>query len=210
MSGIRNTLPLADLEQIDPKSYKQLRKIMRRLETHYRDLCDIEFTIEQGKLWMLQTRIGKRTAGAAFRIACQLDDEGLITTDEALERVTGDQLRQLLFPQFDAKAERELLAKGLGASPGAAVGAIVFDNAQAAEEKEKGDDVILVRRETSPEDLPGMVASKGVLTTRGARPRTPRSWRAAWACACVVGAETITVHDDELRVDDKVLKRGAT
>ncbi len=112
VSGIRNTLQLADLEEIDPKSYKQLRKIMRRLETHYRDLCDIEFTIEQGKLWMLQTRIGKRTAGAAFRIACQLDDEGLITTDEALERVTGNQLSQLLFPQFDAKAERDPAGQG--------------------------------------------------------------------------------------------------
>ena len=208
VSGIRNTLQLADLEQIDPKSYKQLRKIMRRLETHYRDLCDIEFTIEQGKLWMLQTRIGKRTAGAAFRIACQLDDEGLITTDEALERVTGNQLSQLLFPQFDSKAERELLAKGLGASPGAAVGAIVFDNAQAAEEKEKGNDVILVRRETSPEDLPGMVASKGVLTTRGGKTSHAAVVARGMGMCAVVGAETITVHDDELRVDDKVLKRG--
>ena len=208
VSGIRNTLQLADLEQIDPKSYKQLRKIMRRLETHYRDLCDIEFTIEQGKLWMLQTRIGKRTAGAAFRIACQLDDEGLITTDEALERVTGNQLSQLLFPQFDAKAERELLAKGLGASPGAAVGAIVFDNAQAAEEKEKGNDVILVRRETSPEDLPGMVASKGVLTTRGGKTSHAAVVARGMGMCAVVGAESITVHDDELRVDDKVLKRG--
>jgi len=210
VSGIRNTLQLADLEQIDAKSYKQLRKIMRRLETHYRDLCDIEFTIEQGKLWMLQTRIGKRTAGAAFRIACQLDDEGLITTDEALERVTGNQLSQLLFPQFDAKAERELLAKGLGASPGAAVGAIVFDNAQAAEEKEKGNDVILVRRETSPEDLPGMVASKGVLTTRGGKTSHAAVVARGMGMCAVVGAESITVHDDELRVDDKVLKRGDT
>jgi len=159
---------------------------------------------------MLQTRIGKRTAGAAFRIACQLDDEGLITTDEALERVTGNQLSQLLFPQFDAKAERELLAKGLGASPGAAVGAIVFDNAQAAEEKEKGNDVILVRRETSPEDLPGMVASKGVLTTRGGKTSHAAVVARGMGMCAVVGAESITVHDDELRVDDKVLKRGDT
>ncbi|MGI9156669.1 MAG: PEP/pyruvate-binding domain-containing protein, partial [Marmoricola sp.] len=95
VAGVRNTLPLAELEQLDPKSYSELRKFMRRLETHYRDLCDIEFTIERGKLWMLQTRVGKRTAAAAFRIACQLEDEGLITTDEALERVTGAQLSQL-------------------------------------------------------------------------------------------------------------------
>jgi pyruvate,orthophosphate dikinase len=208
VSGIRNTLQLSELEEIDPKSYKQLRKIMRRLETHYRDLCDIEFTIEQGKLWMLQTRIGKRTAGAAFRIACQLDDEGLITTDEALERVTGNQLSQLLFPQFDSHAERELLAKGLGASPGAAVGAIVFDNAQAAEEKAKGNDVILVRRETSPEDLPGMVDSKGVLTTRGGKTSHAAVVARGMGMCAVVGAEAIAVEGDELRADGKVLKRG--
>ncbi len=208
VSGIRNTLQLADLEEIDPKSYKQLRKIMRRLETHYRDLCDIEFTIEQGKLWMLQTRIGKRTAGAAFRIACQLDDEGLITTDEALERVTGNQLSQLLFPQFDSHAERELLARGLGASPGAAVGAIVFDNAQAAEEKAAGKDVILVRRETSPEDLPGMVDSKGVLTTRGGKTSHAAVVARGMGMCAVVGAEAIEVHDGELRADGRVLTRG--
>ena len=104
---------------------------MRRLETHYRDLCDIEFTVERGKLWMLQTRVGKRTAAAAFRIAAQLVDEQLITLDEALERVSGEQLARLMFPQFDRSTDRTLLARGLAASPGAAVGAAVFDSASA-------------------------------------------------------------------------------
>jgi pyruvate,orthophosphate dikinase len=208
VAGIRNTLQLAELEQLDPKSYRELRRIMRRLETHYRDLCDIEFTIEQGKLWMLQTRIGKRTAAAAFRIATQLEDEGLITTDEALQRVTGDQLSRLLFPQFDPGADKDLLAKGLGASPGAAVGGIVFDNAQAAEQKAAGVDVILVRRETSPEDLPGMVDSVGVLTTRGGKTSHAAVVARGMGMCAVVGAEAITVTEDEVRIEDRVLKAG--
>src|SRR4051794_5305035 len=118
VAGIRNTVPLADLEQLDKTSYDELMGIMQRLEEHYRDLCDIEFTIERGKLWMLQTRVGKRTAGAAFRIAVQLVDQNLIDMDEALERVTGAQLAQLMFPQFDASADRELLTQGMNASPG--------------------------------------------------------------------------------------------
>ena len=118
VAGIRNTLTLDDMAERDPKSAKQLFGVMRRLETHYRDLCDIEFTVERGKLWMLQTRVGKRTAGAAFRIAAQLVDEQLITLDEALTRVTGEQLARLMFPQFDPAAEKKLLAKGLGGIPG--------------------------------------------------------------------------------------------
>ncbi|KAJ1684630.1 hypothetical protein LUZ63_020385 [Rhynchospora breviuscula] len=212
VAGIRNTLSLADLEGIDKKSYDELRRIMRRLETHYRDLCDIEFTIEQGKLWMLQTRVGKRTAGAAFRIACQLEDEGLITTDEALARVTGSQLSQLLFPQFDPQAERELLGKGLGASPGAAVGGIVFDNAQASEEKAKGNAVILVRRETSPEDLPGMVDARGVLTSRGGKTSHAAVVARGMGMCAVVGAEALGVDEAAgvLRVGDTELHRGDT
>ena len=111
VAGIRNTVPLQDLEQIDPKSYAELMQIMQTLENHYRDLCDIEFTIERGKLWMLQTRVGKRTAGAAFRIAIQLVDQGLIDIDEALNRVTGDQLAQLMFPRFDASSDAKKIAK---------------------------------------------------------------------------------------------------
>ena len=118
VAGIRNTLSLDDLKALDPSSHKQLTRVMRRLETHYRDLCDIEFTIERGKLWMLQTRVGKRTAAAAFRIAGQLVDENLITMDEALSRVSGSQLALLMFPQFDRSAARDLLTKGMAASPG--------------------------------------------------------------------------------------------
>src|SRR5688572_25636854 len=130
---------------------------MALLEGHYRDLCDIEFTVERGKLWMLQTRVGKRTAAAAFRIATQLVDERLITQDEALARVTGHQLAQLMFPQFDTGAERTLLTKGMAASPGAAVGKVVFDSPTAVEAAARGERVLLCRRETNPDDLGGMV-----------------------------------------------------
>jgi pyruvate,orthophosphate dikinase len=133
VAGIRNTVPLADLEKIDKRSYDQLLQIMETLENHYLDLCDIEFTIERGKLWMLQTRVGKRTAAAAFRIATQLVDQGLIDLDEAVHRVTGDQLAQLMFPRFDAGADKKLLTKGMNASPGAAVGKVVFSSAKAVD-----------------------------------------------------------------------------
>ena len=169
VSGIRNTLSLEDFAEVDPASYKQLRQIMRRLETHYRDLCDIEFTVERGKLWMLQTRVGKRTAAAAFRISTQLVDEQLITMDEALQRVTGAQLAQLMFPQFDVRAERVLLTRGMAASPGAAVGRVVFDSAAAVAWAARGERVLLVRRETNPEDLGGMIAAGGILTSRGGK-----------------------------------------
>ncbi len=169
VSGIRNTLSLDDFAALDPESYGQLRQIMRRLETHYRDLCDIEFTVERGKLWMLQTRVGKRTAAAAFRIATALIDEQLITLDEALERVTGAQLAQLMFPQFDPTAERTAFTRGMAASPGAAVGRVVFDSATAVEWTARGEQVVLLRRETNPEDLEGMLAATGILTSRGGK-----------------------------------------
>src|SRR5699024_5034867 len=132
VAGIRNTVPLTDLADIDAKSYDELMTIMETLENHYRDLCDIEFTIERGKLWMLQTRVGKRTAAAAFRIADQLVDQGMITLDEAVQRVNGDQLAQLMFPRFDEKTaasdQVHRLGRGMNASPGAAVGKAVFDS----------------------------------------------------------------------------------
>ena len=193
VAGIRNTLSLADMEQIDPAAYTELRQVMRRLETHYRDLCDIEFTVERGKLWMLQTRVGKRTAGAAFRIAHQLVEEHLITLDEALERVTGEQLSKLMFPQFDAHAERTLLAKGMAASPGAAVGQAVFSSATAVEWAAQGKTVILVRRETNPDDLGGMIASVGVLTSRGGKTSHAAVVARGMGTTCVVGAEALEV-----------------
>ena len=219
VAGIRNTLALSDLERINKPVYDELRAIMRKLETHYRDMCDIEFTIERGKLWMLQTRVGKRTAAAAFRIATQLLGEKLITRDEALGRVTGDQLTQLMFPQFDAKADKDLIARGMAASPGAAVGKIAFNNAQAIEAAEKDVKTVLVRRETNPDDLPGMVAAEGVLTARGGKTSHAAVVARGMGKTCVCGAEslvideaagTVTIGDLVLTADDTIAIDGQT
>ncbi len=156
-------------------------QIMETLENHYKDLCDIEFTIERGRLWMLQTRVGKRTAGAAFRIATQLVDQGLIDETEALQRVTGAQLAQLMFPRFDEKAKVEQVGRGIAASPGAAVGKAVFDSYTAVKWSRSGEKVILVRRETNPDDLDGMIAAEASSPRAAARPPTRPSSPAAWA-----------------------------
>ncbi len=203
VAGIRNTVPLADLEQIDKGCYDELLTIMQRLEEHYRDLCDIEFTVERGKLWMLQTRVGKRTAGAAFRIATQLVDQGLIDLDEALERVTGAQLAQLMFPRFDEHADRTLLAKGMNASPGAAVGRAVFDAGTAVAWAEDGQDVILVRRETNPDDLRGMVAARGILTSRGGKTSHAAVVARGMGRTCVCGADALNVDVKAKRLTTK-------
>ncbi|MFL6109080.1 MAG: pyruvate, phosphate dikinase [Marmoricola sp.] len=193
VAGIRNTLPLADLEKIDKTSYDQLLRIMELLENHYDDMCDIEFTIERGKLWMLQTRVGKRTPEAAFRIARHMLGEGLIDEDEAMRRVTGAQLAQLMFPRFDAEAERDVLATGMGASPGAAVGKAVFDSATAVQWAEGGEDVILVRKETNPDDLHGMVAANGILTSRGGKTSHAAVVARGMGRTCVCGADDLDV-----------------
>lgn len=193
VAGIRNTVGLADLETIDKTSYDELVAIMDTLEKHYRDMCDIEFTIERGKLWMLQTRVGKRTPEAAFRIAGHMVDEGLISLDEALLRVTGAQLAQLMFPRFDHDAERTLLATGMNASPGAAVGKAVFDWATAVEWAERGEDVILVRKETSPDDLHGMMVARGILTSRGGKTSHAAVVARGMGRTCVCGAEALDV-----------------
>ncbi|MET0789293.1 MAG: pyruvate, phosphate dikinase [Cellulomonas sp.] len=213
VAGIRNTLPLAELELLDPTSYGELRQAMRRLETHYRDLCDIEFTIERGKLWLLQTRVGKRTAAAAFRIATELVDESLITMDEAITRCTGDKLSQLLFPQFDTRAAQraeQLLTRAMPASPGAAVGEIVLDNAQALERTSAGAHVILVRRETNPDDLQGMIVADGVLTARGGKTSHAAVVARGMGTCAVVGAEGMDVVGGEVRFGDQVLRAGDT
>ena len=194
VAGIRNTVPLQDLEQIDAKSYGELMQIMKTLEDHYKDLCDIEFTIERGKLWMLQTRVGKRTAAAAFRIAVQLVDQGMIDLDEALSRVTGDQLAHLMFPRFDTGTDVKRVAKGISASPGAAVGKAVFDYGRAVEHAAAGEQVILVRRETNPDDLHGMIAAQGILTSRGGKTSHAAVVARGMGKTCVCGA-------DELEVD---------
>jgi pyruvate, orthophosphate dikinase len=200
VAGIRNTVPLAELEQIDKVSYDELLEIMARLEGHYRDLCDIEFTIERGTLWMLQTRVGKRTAAAAFRIATQLVDEGLINGDEALRRVSGAQLVQLMFPQFDTSEKLTLLGRGISASPGAAVGKAVFDSYTAVKWNRSGEKVILVRRETNPDDLNGMIAAQGILTSRGGKTSHAAVVARGMGKTCVCGAEELDVDTKRRRL----------
>lgn len=196
VAGIRNTVALADLEGLDKKSYDELMQIMETLENHYRDLCDIEFTIERGKLWMLQTRVGKRTAAAAFRIATQLVDQKLIDEAEALQRVNGAQLAQLMFPRFDEDATADQIGRGIAASPGAAVGKAVFDSYTAVKWSRSGEKVILIRRETNPDDLDGMIAAEGILTSRGGKTSHAAVVARGMGKTCVCGAE-------ELEVDTK-------
>jgi pyruvate,orthophosphate dikinase len=192
VAGIRNTMPLQELEHLNKDVYHELTDIMRALERHYRDLCDIEFTVENGKLWMLQTRVGKRSAAAAFRIATQLVDEGVISMDEALGRVSGAGLAELMFPRFDQSAAKPLVT-GMGASPGAAVGKVVFDSATAVSWAAKGEAVVLVRTETNPDDLPGMVAAKGILTRRGGKTSHAAVVARGMGKTCVVAAQDIVI-----------------
>ncbi|GGP06899.1 pyruvate, phosphate dikinase [Nonomuraea glycinis] len=199
VAGIRNTIPLQELERLDKRSYDELMTIMETLENHYRDLCDIEFTIERGKLWMLQTRVGKRTAAAAFCIAVQLVDQGLISMDEAVTRVTGDQLAMLMFPRFNGGAGKRRIAKGMNASPGAAVGKAVFSSERAVELAGQGENVILVRRETNPDDLVGMIAAQGVLTSRGGKTSHAAVVARGMGKTCVCGAEELEVSVSERR-----------
>ncbi|UXY31848.1 pyruvate, phosphate dikinase [Streptomyces sp. HUAS TT20] len=210
VAGIRNTVSLTELERLDPRSYGQLCDHMRTLEQHYRDLCDIEFTIERGRLWMLQTRVGKRTAEAAFAIAAELVDEGLITPDEALARVGGDGLARLMFPRFDTSAVGEALAHGLPASPGAAVGAAVFDSAEAVRRAAAGEKVVLVRQETTPDDLPGMIAAQAVLTSHGGKTSHAAVVARGMGKVCVCGAEGVGVDTRARRftVGDTVVEEG--
>jgi pyruvate,orthophosphate dikinase len=200
VAGIRNTVPLAELETIDKKSYDQLMQIMETLENHYKDLCDIEFTIERGQLWMLQTRVGKRTAGAAFRIATQLVDQGLIDETEALQRVNGAQLAQLMFPKFDEAAKTQQVGRGIAASPGAAVGKAVFDSYTAVKWSRSGEKVILVRRETNPDDLDGMIAAEGILTSRGGKTSHAAVVARGMGKTCVCGAEELEVDTKRRRM----------
>ncbi|MGW5773857.1 pyruvate, phosphate dikinase [Streptomyces longwoodensis] len=211
VAGIRNTVPLAELEHLDATSYDALCTHVRTLERHYRDLCDIEFTIERGTLWMLQTRVGKRTAEAAFVLAAELADEGLITPDEALARVSGEGLARLMFPRFDSSAAGSELAHGVPASPGAAVGAVVFDSGQAVRRAAAGEEVVLVRQETTPDDLPGMIAAQAVLTSRGGKTSHAAVVARGMGTVCVCGAEELTVDTGARRLtaaDGTVVEEG--
>ncbi len=167
VAGIRATVPLEEMANDFPESHAELLGMMNLLEQHFRDMCDIEFTVEQGKLSMLQVRVGKRTAAAALKIAVDMESEGLIDEREGVLRIAPDQLDQLLHPQFDPAVKYDAITKGLNASPGAAVGKVYFTPDDAESHHLAGEDVILVRPETSPDDIHGMIAAEGILTSRG-------------------------------------------
>src|SRR5271157_3137799 len=201
VSGVRTPHPISELEKWNPAVYQQLREITTMLENHYRDVQDFEYTIQDGKLYMLQTRNGKRTGPAAVRIAVEMVEEGLIDKKEAVLRVDPQQLDQLLHPVLDPKSKKELtlLAKGLPASPGASVGTIVF-NANDAVEKSKTAPVILVRKETVPDDIHGMEVAKGILTSRGGMTSHAAVVCRGMGTPCVAGAESITVNEHKKEV----------
>ncbi|CAN5299254.1 pyruvate, phosphate dikinase [soil metagenome] len=213
VSGVRDTLGLAELAGINQPAYAQLIGVMDSLEKHYRDVCDIEFTIEDGHLWILQTRVGKRTAGAAFRAAVAMVDEGLIDLDEAVGRVTGAQLAHLMFPRFDPTRSTVLLATGVGASPGAAVGRIALTSATAQRWAEDGDPVILVRAETNPDDLGGMLAAQGIVTARGGKTSHAAVVARGMGRTCVCGTEALRIDLSSREViirDGPTLREGDT
>ena len=217
VAGIRATKSMDDMGAELPDGYREFADIARRLEAHYRDMQDMEFTIERGRLWLLQTRDGKRTAQAAVRIAVDMADEGVITTQEAINRVKPEQIDFFLHPSFDveskerAKGEGRHLATGLNVSPGAAVGAIAFD-ADLAERwaKEEGRDVIMVRPETKPDDVHGMLASRGILTSRGGRTSHAALVARQFGKPAVVGAEELSIDLGErvLRAGDRIVAEG--
>ena len=201
---------LPSLETLMPEAFAEFRRIAEQLERHYRDMQDVEFTIERGKLWMLQTRDGKRTAAAALKVAVDMAAEGLITREEAIGRIEPDALDQLLHPTLDPDAERTIIARGLPASPGAATGQIVFTAEEAERLKSEGEDVLLVRTETSPEDIHGMVAAVGILTARGGM----TSHAAVVArgmgkpCVCGAGALKIDAKNGTMSVGGKTWRAG--
>ena len=222
VAGIRTPYPLNEaskndenknlptLEELMPECYKELVEIYQKLEKHYRDMQDIEFTIERKKLWMLQTRNGKRTPKAAIKIAVDMVKEGLITKEEAIMRVEPKQLDFLLHPMIDPKAEKKIIARGLPASPGAAVGKIVFNSEEAEKLKEKGEKVILVRIETSPEDIHGMNAAEGVLTARGGMTSHAAVVARGMGKCCVVGCGALLIdyEKEQMNVNGKIFKKG--
>jgi pyruvate,orthophosphate dikinase len=216
VAGIRTPMKIAELKDKNPRVYNEFRKLARQMEKHYREMQDLEFTVERGKLWMLQTRTGKRTARAAVRIAVQMVNEKLITKEEAIQRVEPNHIVQLLMPQFDFKAKEDaaqagnLLAKGLNASPGAATGLAIFDPDTAEKLGKEGKAVILVRYETSPEDVHGMYASKGILTQHGGATSHAAVVARGAGLPCVAGCETIRVDEEKklFTVGGKTVKEG--
>jgi pyruvate,orthophosphate dikinase len=219
VAGIRTPLPLSNLKNDLPEVYEELIKIVTLLEKHYRDVQDYEFTIEKGKLYLLQTRTGKRTAQAALKIAVDMVEEGIITKEEAILRVEPNQLNQLLHRRIDPKAKVEVIARGLPASPGAAYGKVVFTADEAEELGKEGEKVILVRTETTPDDIHGMVEAQGVLTSRGGMTSHAAVVARGMGKACVAGCsvlninarkEKISVSDISLKKDDFITIDGGT
>ena len=218
VAGIRTPLKIAELEKVAPEIYRQFVEVAEGLERHYRDMQDLEFTVEKGRLWMLQTRAGKRTARAAIKIAVDQANEGLIAKEEAVERVTPDQVDVMLHPMFDPEAKEsaiargDMIAKGLNASPGAATGIAIFDSERAMAAAEDGVAVILVRPETSPDDVGGMLLSKGVLTQHGGATSHAAVVARGNNLPCVAGCEAISVDPDarQFLVNGRVIKEGDT
>jgi pyruvate,orthophosphate dikinase len=213
VAGIRNTEDLDALKRQFPGIHAELLDIFQRLEKHYQDMCDTEFTIEQGKLWMLQTRVGKRTGAAALKMAVDMTkgngsgaNKWKISKHEALMRLTADHLDQVLHPQFEGKGT--VIAKGLAASPGAAVGRVYFTADDAADADERGEAVILVRNETSPEDVHGMMVSQGILTARGGLVSHAAVVARGWGTPAVVGADMVKIDGKQFSVGNVIVKEG--
>ena len=219
VAGIRTPEPIESMRERMPDAFAQLVETLERLEGHYRDLQDIEFTVEEGTLYLLQTRTGKRTAAAALRVAAEMVDEGLISREEAVVRIDPDQLDQLLHPMIDPDARVEVAARGLNASPGAASGAIVLDADTAEERGKAGEDVILVRWETTPDDIHGLIHARGVLTAHGGMTSHAAVVARGMGKPCIAGCEdlsidvaagTVRIGDDELRAGDVITIDGGT
>ncbi|WP_454965590.1 pyruvate, phosphate dikinase [Arachnia propionica] len=210
VAGIRTPRPLAEMREVLPEAYDELIDTMHRMEAHYRDMQDMEFTVENGKLFLLQTRNGKRTAAAALKVASDLVDEGVITKEEALLRIEPDQLDQLLHPAIDPSHGEKPIAKGLPASPGAAVGEVVFDADTAAERGGRGEAVVLVRYETTPDDIHGVIVAQGVLTAHGGMTSHAAVVARGMGKPCVAGASGIHIDAKgrTLTVGDRVIKEG--
>ncbi len=210
VAGIRTPVPISELEKINPQVYREFLEICEKLEKHYKNMQDVEFTVERGKLFMLQTRNGKRTAQAALKIAVDMHDEGLITPQEAVMLVPPEQLDQILHPQFDPKAKPKPVAKGVAASPGAAAGEVVFFAAEAVKEAEQGKRVVLVRHETSPEDIRGMAAAQGILTQFGGKTSHAAVVGRQMGKPCVVGCSAIEIDYKKRQfvVNGQVVKQG--
>ncbi|MDQ3569697.1 MAG: pyruvate, phosphate dikinase, partial [Actinomycetota bacterium] len=211
VAGIRNTEPLSALQNRFPKLHKELHAIFERLERHYRDMCDTEFTIDQGKLWMLQTRVGKRTGAAALKMAVDMTKERKIKLSkaEAVQRITADHLDQVLHPQLTA-GDAPVIAKGLGASPGGAVGRAYFTANEAADAADRGEKVILVRSETSPEDVHGMIVAQGILTARGGLVSHAAVVARGWGKPAVVGAESVRIKGKSFTAGGVTVNEGDT